>query len=601
MTNGYRVLAIDDSLTIRKLLEMVLGRSGYQLELAASGEDGIARARSNPPDLILLDYVLPDMKGTDVCARLHAEERTNGLPIVMMSANGDAMRSTFASLPSVVETISKPFTPAEIAFVVSDTLAKSGHKLTTESSGTAGDASASTMADGPQLQLEREQVEQAARLLFGRLRERFARIPQWAGQLKDAAPSPYFARKILTAEVVEGIAGDLVRAFGAVASETKPSAVTMSNDLDGAALRGHTSVFSLPGLLRALHESARTGVLVLENGQRHTNLYLRGGEVVFATHNDPEEYGRGAELELRKDDPAYAAAQLEQRQSGKPVLLTLAEAGLIAGSVLPTLLHQQGMKVLLEAIDAGPSAFAFFERQALPSYVDAFGRLHSLEQVTLERLRRVDDWAQIELNVASLEVVFQREEGFSQRLERLGLTDAEKRILTLVDGRQNVHRIIDRSSLPTFEVFHVLFRMRHVGLIRQASDATTVSATTTPRERAVLIVDPDVDGVQTPLAKLLQKQKQPVPLLSLPASSDLLAAVIKERPRLVLLNVDTVGDAARRAVEEIRATLEVSDVLLVALLDRDNPAYAEELAASGFNGVLVKPFLAKDIDKLLAA
>src|SRR5437773_11734205 len=95
------VLGIDDSLTIRKLLEMVLARGGYSYELAATGEEGISRAKRNPPQLILLDYVLPDMKGLDVAQALAQDEKTKGIPIVLMSAKSDDLRGLFRNLTSV--------------------------------------------------------------------------------------------------------------------------------------------------------------------------------------------------------------------------------------------------------------------------------------------------------------------------------------------------------------------------------------------------------------------------------------------------------------------------------------------------------------------
>src|SRR5437868_11273017 len=114
------VLGIDDSLTIRKLLEMVLARGGYSYELAATGEEGISRAKRNPPQLVLLDYVLPDMKGLDVATALSQDDKTNAIPVILMSAKSDDLRPLFSSLPSVLEFVSNPFTPAEISILVAD-------------------------------------------------------------------------------------------------------------------------------------------------------------------------------------------------------------------------------------------------------------------------------------------------------------------------------------------------------------------------------------------------------------------------------------------------------------------------------------------------
>jgi len=119
-----RLLAIDDSLTIRKLIENVLGRGGHVLDLAQSGTEGITRARQNPPDLVLLDYVLPDMKGLDVCAALQTHEALEKVPVIVMSAKGDTLRQLFKDVPSVVGFLHKPFTPPELQFAVNDVLSR---------------------------------------------------------------------------------------------------------------------------------------------------------------------------------------------------------------------------------------------------------------------------------------------------------------------------------------------------------------------------------------------------------------------------------------------------------------------------------------------
>lgn len=75
-----RVLVVDDSLTIRRALEFILKPQGYELAFAADGREALARAAEFDPDLILLDYVLPDMRGPDVCEALIANPVTASTP-----------------------------------------------------------------------------------------------------------------------------------------------------------------------------------------------------------------------------------------------------------------------------------------------------------------------------------------------------------------------------------------------------------------------------------------------------------------------------------------------------------------------------------------
>jgi CheY-like chemotaxis protein len=205
----------------------------------------------------------------------------------------------------------------------------------------------------------------------------------------------------------------------------------------------------------------------------------------------------------------------------------------------------------------------------------------------------------VELNVPSLDMVFRRGEGFSTSLRRFELTDNERRILTLVDGRNTVRHIIERSGLPTFEVFHVLFRMGQVGLVRRGED-TTAAPGAAREGRPVAILELDVEGVVEPLTQILRRRRQPISVVNL-GGTDIVASLMKDRPRLFLVNVSVPSQEPQALAREIRSRLEISDLPLVAVLDSEEVARAEELTAAGFDAVVVKPFAIGEIEKFLAA
>ena len=152
MDGRPRILGVDDSLTIRKALEIVLKPAGYDLELAASGSEAIDKAKANQPRLILLDFVLPDMAGTDVCRRLAADPETAHIPVVLISAKGAEIRQAYRDIGNVVSYITKPFKPQAITAVVEEALAKTAGALIKLSVPTEGEAAipppASLMAPG---------------------------------------------------------------------------------------------------------------------------------------------------------------------------------------------------------------------------------------------------------------------------------------------------------------------------------------------------------------------------------------------------------------------------------------------------------------------
>ena len=86
---GERVLVIDDSATITKVVQLVLTKSGYDVATAPDGEAGLVEVRAHRPDVILLDFVMPKMNGYQFCRELTADPKLRDIPVVLMSAKGD--------------------------------------------------------------------------------------------------------------------------------------------------------------------------------------------------------------------------------------------------------------------------------------------------------------------------------------------------------------------------------------------------------------------------------------------------------------------------------------------------------------------------------
>lgn len=121
MSDVRRVLAVDDSLTIRKALELILLPAGHVVTFAASGAEALASARQAPaPDVILLDFILPDLRGSEVCRALREDPATAAIPVVLISARGAEIEQAYRDLPNVVRYLGKPFTPEDVLAVVAE-------------------------------------------------------------------------------------------------------------------------------------------------------------------------------------------------------------------------------------------------------------------------------------------------------------------------------------------------------------------------------------------------------------------------------------------------------------------------------------------------
>ena len=116
------ILVIDDSLTIRKMVECHLSQSGYRVALADNAEKGIELAETLRPSLILLDHQLPGTTGEEVCRRLLDSEATYQIPVVISSAMRNRAFARYAEFSNVVDQIPKPFTPELLKSGVSNAL-----------------------------------------------------------------------------------------------------------------------------------------------------------------------------------------------------------------------------------------------------------------------------------------------------------------------------------------------------------------------------------------------------------------------------------------------------------------------------------------------
>lgn len=84
--DGARILVVEDNDKNMKLFRDVLGATGYETLQATTGEDAVELAVAHAPELILMDVQLPGMDGTAALARLRADERTAGIPVVALTA-----------------------------------------------------------------------------------------------------------------------------------------------------------------------------------------------------------------------------------------------------------------------------------------------------------------------------------------------------------------------------------------------------------------------------------------------------------------------------------------------------------------------------------
>lgn len=121
-TSAPQVLVVEDDADLAKIVELNLDHAGYEVDHAADGGEGLERARAAPPDLVLLDVMMPVMDGWQVLRALKTGEDTRDIPVVMLTALSEERDVIQGHLEGAVHYISKPFEMRELLDTVRSAL-----------------------------------------------------------------------------------------------------------------------------------------------------------------------------------------------------------------------------------------------------------------------------------------------------------------------------------------------------------------------------------------------------------------------------------------------------------------------------------------------
>ena len=117
-----RVLVVDDEPIVREVLTRYLAKSGFRVESAEDGEAALVRFEAEPPDLVLLDLMLPGVDGIEVFTRIRAR---HGTPVIMLTARGEEADRVVGLEIGADDYIAKPFSPREVVARVRAVLRRS--------------------------------------------------------------------------------------------------------------------------------------------------------------------------------------------------------------------------------------------------------------------------------------------------------------------------------------------------------------------------------------------------------------------------------------------------------------------------------------------
>ena len=455
--SGERILVVDDSATIRRVVEMTLLRAGFVVDCAVDGHDGIQHAQQTPPDLILLDFVMPRMNGYQFCHALRGIANLRDTPVVLMSAKGDKIGEQFIEQTGAVDAITKPFSPEALLGVVEHVIAKWRGRATVPTDDSAERASSEPPAEPTELagMSVADAAAEAAMAIASRTIEVVVRERPELGEAAQA----------LREAVAQALPREALIKLGAELRALDPG------EPGEEALHGNLALVPLGEVLQLLQLQKQTGVLDVGLDGVEVSICFREGVIDLAqSRGGPQEMLLGRYLLEEDLISKQDLDMLIKNRTGKRLLGDqLVKLGYILPDDLLRALTRQTSELVYEVLRWRTGSFRFAKDARRPEAEAAHLDL-PVASILLEGFRRVDEWRVIEEHIENFEMILVRDDEAIDRMGSGRLTREEALVLDFVNGRNTVRDIAERTRMGSFEVSRVLYRLLQVGLIRKRSE-----------------------------------------------------------------------------------------------------------------------------------
>jgi twitching motility two-component system response regulator PilH len=423
-----RILVIDDSLMLLGFVEEILTDANYQVVTAGTSEEGLQAARQQKPDLILLDYLLPDLPGDELSQRLSEDESTAHIPVLFMSGFGANLEEAQARSENVLGILQKPFTSDSLLKAVEQNL--------------SGD-------EGAEAAMRSELTN---------------------GVAPDHEEAPVVNSSPLWNEPVSGLLEENDQThsgFGDSDFRAQPQpTVFESGALASVYFSGDTGFFSFSRALRVIGQERLTGTLRSTGARENVDLHVREGKVVLVTTRDAEAYCLEAPVTLVNIDPdRVAAARETQTQTGCPLFITLVREDLILRDPALQLIQHYGQKLFAQQWSASRVRFAFEQTSELPDFTNDIPAEDDIEHWMLSTLRFVQaqDVAE-KANYDPAWIPAYTRDGF-ERIQKLRLTVAEAQFASQFNGTRSIAQIARNLRLDLKFADLTLFRFVELEIV----------------------------------------------------------------------------------------------------------------------------------------
>src|SRR5689334_4016539 len=458
-----RVLVVDDSPTIRKLVSAILARHDYEATQAQDGQAGLERLRQGGVDLVLLDFVMPRMNGYQFCREMRADESLRHTPVVLMSAKGDKIRGQFVQQTGAIDAITKPFDARGLLAVVESALQKT--------------------AEGRIRRFDSIRIE----------RDKPSSRPP-AAKGRDAASvttEDQLAKKNIAAELAEKLAEMLVPALSQMAEPRRSDSIALAGTIRralgpdtfeelGRAVRdlnekaeqtegfgGNLRVIPLAEVLQVLQLQRQTGTCLVTSGKVEVAVSFRDGLIDLARSKGAADEFRLGRYFVEEGHVSQAEVDnILEDKSGPRKLLgeALVQSGLITEDDLRRALIRQTSELIYEVLRWPDGRFSFSNTPPEASEQNRLGL--PVASIVMEGFRRVDEWRLIEESIHFDEVLL-RDQVAVDALGSEKLTRQEQLVLDAIDGQRTVREIISSVVVGSFDACKILYQFLQSRLVRR--------------------------------------------------------------------------------------------------------------------------------------
>ncbi|MFN3480966.1 MAG: DUF4388 domain-containing protein [Thermodesulfovibrionales bacterium] len=417
MSRG-NVVVIDDSATVRKLAEVVLKENGYNVYTAEDGEKGLDIAQKVSPSLILVDFVMPRMNGYQFCKLARKNPLLKDVPIILITAKGEAVGEKFTEEFGVIDYFIKPFQPEELVEKVNSILGSE------------------------------KEIEGVAEVV----EERGVLAERTIEETIDRLLSQYLYKEFPV--LIQSTISDILKHSGVV----KTSNIVLS---------GNISDFGLPDLLQLFDSTKVTGKLSLYSPLMTAEIYFDNGNIYYgSTSKQGKNLLSGEIIEKKRvSKDAFYRAYRTAKKSGIPLLRAFVEENILTENEIMKLIEERTRDAVYSSMELDAGTF-FFEKMPIPDYLADIKVRLPVSHLIFEGARRMD-----ERKYAA--EMFQESDMVLIRLmtdvamEDINLDDKELKLFSLIDGKRTLNDIIKISGMDENEVKRIIYILTRVGIVKR--------------------------------------------------------------------------------------------------------------------------------------